>query len=102
MADIDLQSLLQRSPTSMDDILDALTPAIYENLKQAIELGRWQDASRLSTEQLEHAMQLVILYEARHLPEQDRTGSPLKDNCKSKAEDSHAIEVLDINQETMQ
>ena len=92
--DIDLQLLLRNTPQSMDDILDAVSPSIYSSLKQAIELGRWVDGTRLSGAQLENAMQLMILYEARHLPEQERTGRSLKSECKTNNDDTQTILIM--------
>ena len=62
----------------MELLLATVTPEIHEKLKLAVALGRWADGTRLSREQLEQSMQLVILYEARYLPEAQRTGAPLK------------------------
>lgn len=72
------------TPSSVDELLDEITPAVYESLKTAIELGKWEDGSRLSAEQLEHSMQVVILYELKHVPESERTGAELPMGCKSK------------------
>ena len=66
----------------MEDLLGQMTPEIYGNLKTAIELGKWSDGSILEREQLENCMQLLILYEARTLPEEFRTGNKLN-SCKS-------------------
>lgn len=51
-----------------------ITPEIYTSLKRAVEIGRWPDGRRLSTEQRELSLQAVIAWEARHLPESQRTG----------------------------
>ena len=39
-------------PESIDALVDAMTPTIYENLKTAVELGKWGDGARLSPEQV--------------------------------------------------
>ncbi|MCY4264147.1 MAG: DUF1315 family protein [Gammaproteobacteria bacterium] len=69
------------SPQAMDELLATLTPEIHENLKRAVALGRWPNGNKLSSEQVQQCMQLVILYEAKWLPEDQRTGAPLR-NCK--------------------
>lgn len=79
----DSVALLQNPPGSIEDLLAAISPAIYANLKSAIELGKWEDGRRLERAQLEQCMQLLILYEAHRLPEAERTGVDLKKNCKS-------------------
>ena len=70
-------------PQSMQELIATMTPEIYENLRSAVELGKWQDGSRLSARQLEHCMEAVILYEAQNLPPSERTGAPLKQQCES-------------------
>lgn len=59
---------------SLETALAALTPEIYANLKRAIEIGKWADGRRLTAEQLENSMQLVIAWELKHLPDEQRTG----------------------------
>jgi len=55
-------------------LLDSITPEIHENLKTAVETGRWANGDRLTPEQLEHSLQAIIAYEARCVPEQQRVG----------------------------
>lgn len=59
---------------NLDHLISCITPDIYENLKEAIELGRWKDGQKLTTEQRESCMAAVIAYEAKHLAEEERTG----------------------------
>ena len=58
---------------------------VYDSLKLAIELGKWGDGARLDAQQIDFCMQAIILYEAKHLREQDRVGFDLSASCKSKA-----------------
>lgn len=58
----------------LEHLISCITPEIYENLKEAIELGRWKDGRKLTQEQLESSMTAVIAYEAKHLEEAQRTG----------------------------
>ncbi|MEC8429531.1 MAG: DUF1315 family protein [Pseudomonadota bacterium] len=55
-------------------LLDSITPEVYENLKTAIELGKWGNGEKLTQEQKELCMQAVIAYEHNHVPEDQRTG----------------------------
>ncbi len=66
---------------SLAELIDEITPAIYDNLKTAVELGKWPDGKKLDSQQLENCMQAIILYEARNVPEQDRTGFALATSC---------------------
>jgi len=51
-----------------------ISPEVYENLKRAIELGKWPDGKRLTPEQREYSLQAVIAYDAQHKPETQRVG----------------------------
>ena len=53
-----------------DDVLRAMTPEIYERMREAVETGRWPDDQKLTPAQLENAMELVMVYQAKRL-EQD-------------------------------
>lgn len=59
---------------NFDDVLKSITPEVYENLKTAIELGKWADGRKLTQEQKENCMQAVIAYELKHIPAEQRTG----------------------------
>ncbi|HBX35784.1 DUF1315 family protein [Pseudohongiella sp. SYSU M77423] len=58
---------------SIQDILAMMTPEVHENLKTAVELGKWPDGRKLTAEQLEYCLQAIIAYE-QHLPEEARVG----------------------------
>ena len=45
---------------TLDELIDSMTPQIYENMKQAIELGRWPDGRKLDAEQRAHCMEAAI------------------------------------------
>ena len=55
-------------------LLNSITPDIYQNLKLAVEIGKWQDGNKLSAEQRALCMQAVIAYEHQHLPPEEHTG----------------------------
>lgn len=48
------------------ELVDVMTPEIYQRLAQAVELGKWPDGVRLTDQQKEHSLQVVMLYQARH------------------------------------
>lgn len=60
--------------SSLDTMLDLLTPDIYRRFQTAIELRKWPNGQALTPGQLKTCMQAVIAYEAKHLPENERTG----------------------------
>lgn len=71
-------------PETLELLLQEITPSVYDSLRTAVEIGKWDDGSKLSSGQLENCMQAIILYEAEHIPENDRTGALLNSNCESK------------------
>lgn len=57
------------------ELINNITPDIYQRLKRAIEIGKWPDGRVLTQQQKELSMQAVISYEHRHLSdESERTG----------------------------
>jgi len=55
-------------------MIETLSPEVYESLKRAVELGRWPDGRRLTPGQREDALQALIAWGERHLPETERVG----------------------------
>lgn len=72
--------------TPFAQMLDNITPEIYENLKRAVEIGKWPDGRKLTREQVELSLQAVIAYEARHVPKDQRVGYMGPQECSSKSE----------------
>jgi len=58
----------------LQEILQFVNPEVLAALRRAVELGRWEDGTRLEPAQRELCLQAVIAYEARELPPQERTG----------------------------
>lgn len=76
---------------SFNDMIENITPEIYANLKEAVELGKWADGRRLTPEQREVCMQAMIAWEQKHLPEEQRTGY-MSQSCKSaKAKEAASL-----------
>ena len=68
---------------SFDELIAAMTPEVCDNMRRAIETGKWADGRPLTREQRETCLQAVIAWEARNLPEEQRTGY-LEQQCKSE------------------
>lgn len=58
---------------AVNSLINNVDNRIYQQLKTALELGRWQSGAALSTAQKEIVLQAIIAYEVRHLPEHQRT-----------------------------
>ncbi|WP_163834566.1 YeaC family protein [Spartinivicinus ruber] len=79
-----------------EQLISQITPDIYQNLKQAVEIGRWPNGETLTNEQRELSLQAVIAYEAKHLPEDQRTGF-MPAACKSQQPVAN-VETIKITQ----
>ncbi|MFQ6575567.1 YeaC family protein [Pseudomonas sp. UM16] len=66
-------------------MIENITPEIYQSLKLAVELGKWADGRKLTTEQKELSLQAVIAWELQNLPEEQRTGYMGPQECSSKS-----------------
>lgn len=51
---------------NLDDIINSMTPEVYQRLSTAVELGKWPDGVALTEEQKANCLQLVMLWQARH------------------------------------
>lgn len=58
----------------IEQVLQALTPAVYESLKRAVEIGKWPDGAKLTVEQRALCLQAVIAYDTSNKPADERVG----------------------------
>lgn len=86
---------------SYTQMIGQITPEIYQNLKCSLELGKWPNGIALTQEQKESCLQAIIAWEAKNLPENERTGFINGAGCKSqdntKAEDGGIIKTKQIH-----
>jgi uncharacterized protein YeaC (DUF1315 family) len=59
---------------NIKQLIAMIDPDIYQNLKQAVELGKWNNGTALSKEQKALCMQAIIAYDIKHKPEHERVG----------------------------
>jgi uncharacterized protein YeaC (DUF1315 family) len=71
--------------SSFVEMIENITPDIYESLKLAVEIGKWSDGRKLTQEQKELSLQAVIAWELQNLPEDQRTGYMELQECSSKS-----------------
>ena len=71
--------------TTFAEMIENITPDIYESLKLAVEIGKWPDGRKLSQKQKELSLQAVIAWELQNLPEDQRTGYMGPQECSSKS-----------------
>ena len=88
---------------NFEDLIASINPEIYQNLKQALELGKWADGRKLTDEQKELVMQAIIVYENKQtLPEHLRTGYISRDKvedteCNTAKQDNNDPQPLHIH-----
>ena len=71
--------------SSFAEMIENITPDIYESLKLAVEIGKWSDGRKLTPEQRELSLQAMIAWEIQNLPEDQRTGYMGPQECASKS-----------------
>ncbi|WP_068826766.1 YeaC family protein [Pseudomonas sp. BMS12] len=72
--------------SSFAEMIENITPEIYQSLKLAVEIGKWPDGRKLTQEQKELSLQAMIAWEIQNLPEEERTGYMGPQECQSHAE----------------
>jgi uncharacterized protein YeaC (DUF1315 family) len=74
------------SDMTFDRMIQQMTPAIYESLKQAVSLRKWPDGRRLTDEQTELCLEAVMRFEAENnVPEENRVGYLEQRTCGAGA-----------------
>jgi len=51
---------------NIEEMINGMTPVVYQRLVTAVELGKWADGVALTAEQKENCLQLVMLWQARN------------------------------------
>ncbi len=76
----------------MERLLASLDEEKYRQLQRAVELGKWPDGRRVDDEERATALQVLIAYDSRHKPEEERIGyiaKPETDVCETNEADVH-------------
>ena len=72
------------SDMTFDRMIQQMTPAIYESLKQAVSLRKWPDGRMLTSDQTELCLEAVMRYEVENnVPEDQRVGYLQQRTCGS-------------------
>lgn len=58
---------------NVEELLNSITPDIYQQLKLAVEIGKWGNGTPISKEQRALCMQAMIAYEEKHVSPEART-----------------------------
>ncbi|MDR5867715.1 YeaC family protein [Halomonas koreensis] len=70
------------SDMTFERMIQQMTPAIYESLKQAVALRKWPDGRFLTAEQTELCLEAVMRFEVENgVPEEQRVGYLERRTC---------------------
>jgi len=76
------------------EMIEKMTPDIYQALKSGVELGKWPNGQPLTAEQRKISMEAVLRYEiTAGIPEQERVGYIAPKPKKQAAVE--AVKILD-------
>lgn len=85
---------------NLDDIINSMTPEVYQRLSTAVELGKWPDGVTLTEEQKENCLQLVMLWQARHNTEAQHmtidTNGQMVMKSKQQLKEDFGIQFLNL------
>lgn len=77
----------------LQQLLDNITPEIYQRLKRAVETGRWPDGNKLSDAQRGLCLQAIIAFDQRK-PEDERVGFLPRKNSVCESDEEAAEKPL--------
>lgn len=88
---------------NIDSLLNAMTPQVYDRLREAVETGKWADGTPLTEEQREQTMQAVMLYQAKVARSQEHMTVNEKGEIvhKTKRDFLRALEGRDDEENTI-
>lgn len=70
---------------NVEQLIASMTPEIYKNMREAVELGQWGDGRSMQPEQKEICVEALIRYEhMNNVPETERVGYVDTTNHKKK------------------
>ncbi|MFU9136085.1 YeaC family protein [Erwinia tasmaniensis] len=81
----------------LDEMINAMTPDVYQRLLTAVETGKWADGVALTDAQKENSLQLVMMWQAKYneQPQHMSIGKGGEMVTKSKKELKEAFGIVD-------
>ncbi|MEY8204300.1 MAG: DUF1315 family protein [Bermanella sp.] len=81
----------------IEDLINSMTPQIYRNMKEAVELGRWGDGRTMNKQQKSHCVEAMIRFEHLHgIDETERVGYVDMSNKRKKSSPADETQPLKI------
>ena len=79
---VEIQSVVAKQSMQYQNFVDNLDAQTINKLQAAVEIGRWENGDRLTKEQIESAMQAVMLWQAKN--QLNSSNEPFKVNSKGE------------------
>jgi len=80
---------------NFNELVSSITPEIYERLKRAVELGKWDNGQLLAEGQREHILQAIIAYDEKYKEPEQRVGYVEPKNPEACAvKDDASVDVI--------
>ena len=58
----------------LQKIIQSISPEVYQKINSAVEVRRWPNGVKLTKEQQQHSLQILIAYDAANAPYEQRVG----------------------------
>lgn len=84
---------------TVDEFVQSLSPEIIQNLRRAVELGKFPDGRTVSRNQKELMLEAILKYETEHIEEADRVGYIDKSRVKASVNSDSLITIRKTNYE---
>lgn len=89
----------------IEQLIQAMSPPVYEILKQGVEIGKWPNGEALTKEQRIQATQAMMLYQGTHLEQTDHYtigkngvfNNHSKSQLRRQFKDEQEIIRMDVN-----
>lgn len=79
---------------TVDELIKAMTPEVFQNMKQSLELSRWPDGRKMDKDQKVLCMEALIRYEEMvDMPADQRIGYMEAPCPSTKEDDTQALTI---------
>ncbi len=66
--------MIEDKPETVEELVATIKPEIYQSLKSAVEIGKWESGEQLTKEQIKNCLQAIIAYEDKNVELDKRLG----------------------------
>ena len=66
--------MTDKKPETVADLVASMKPEVYQKLKLAVEIGKWESGEQLSQKQTANSLQAIIAYESKFVEPEHRIG----------------------------